>query len=468
MLKKLWLTFAQALTVLLALYFITEVLRPEWTPNWLQKPAYQTAQPQGVVGYREAVDKAMPAVVNIFTSKRANNMPKHPFFEDPEIRKFFGDELEEQFEEEQQASSLGSGVIVNSEGLIVTNQHVVEAADEIEVSLNDGRTTKAELVGTDPETDLAVLRIKLDNLPSLKFAADETVRVGDVVLAMGNPFGVGQTVTMGIVSALGRNHVGINTFENFIQTDAAINPGNSGGALVDTAGNLLGINTAIYSRSGGSLGIGFAIPAKTVQGVLNQIVRTGTVTRGYIGVEQQNITEELASAFDLPQKDGVIIAGIVKDGPADKAGLKSGDIITHLNGKQIGSFTEIRAKIATLGVGKEITLGILREDKAITVKVTLEAAESTTAEAKVLHPMLEGTSLSDGKTPDGEKGIVIDDVAARSPAAALGLEKGDVIVGVSRSRVTTTKELRDILAKSSGVIALQVQRGNRILYVLIR
>jgi len=313
----------------------------------------------------------MPAVVNIFTSKRAGNLPKHPFFEDPEIRKFFGDELEEQFEQEEQASSLGSGVIVNSDGLIVTNQHVVEAADEIEVSLNDGRTTKAELVGTDPETDLAVLRIKLENLPSLKFAAEESVRVGDVVLAMGNPFGVGQTVTMGIVSALGRNHVGINTFENFIQTDAAINPGNSGGALVDTAGNLLGINTAIYSRSGGSLGIGFAIPAKTVQGVLNQIVRTGTVTRGYIGVEQQNITEELASAFDLPQKDGVIIAGIVKDGPADKAGLKVGDILLKLDDKKITDTTQMLNQIAAYAPGEKKSVELLRDGKPETVMIEI-------------------------------------------------------------------------------------------------
>lgn len=371
MLKKLWLTFAQALTVLLALYFITEVLRPEWVPSGLQKQAHQTAQPEGVAGYRQAVDKAMPAVVNIFTNKRANSTPKHPFFEDPEIRKFFGDELDEQFEEQEQASSLGSGVIINSDGLIVTNQHVVEAADEIEVSLNDGRTTKAELVGTDPETDLAVLRIKLDNLPSLKFAADESVRVGDVVLAMGNPFGVGQTVTMGIVSALGRNHVGINTFENFIQTDAAINPGNSGGALVDTAGNLLGINTAIYSRSGGSLGIGFAIPAKTVQGVLNQIVRTGTVTRGYIGVEQQNITEELASAFDLPQKEGVIIAGIVKDGPADKAGLKVGDILLKLDDKNITDTTQMLNQIAAYAPGERKSVKLLRDGKPETVTIEI-------------------------------------------------------------------------------------------------
>ena len=326
MLKKLWLTFSQALAVLLALYFITEVLRPEWVPDWLQKPAYQTAQPEGVAGYRHAVDKAMPAVVNIFTSKRALEMPKHPFFEDPEIRKFFGDELEEQYEQEEQVSSLGSGVIVNSEGLIVTNQHVVEAADSIEVSLNDGRTATAELVGTDPETDLAVLRIKLDDLPALQFAADDNVRVGDVVLAMGNPFGVGQTVTMGIVSALGRNKVGINTFENFIQTDAAINPGNSGGALVDTAGNLLGINTAIYSRSGGSLGIGFAIPVSTAKQVMEGIVKDGVVTRGWIGVEPQDLSPELAFTFGIKNLtksgdslQGVIITGVLQGAPAAKA-----------------------------------------------------------------------------------------------------------------------------------------------------
>lgn len=371
MLKKLWLTFSQALAVLLALYFITEVLRPEWVPERLQKPAHQIAQPEGVAGYRNAVDKAMPAVVNIFTSKRAMEMPKHPFFEDPEIRKFFGDELEEQLDPQEQIAGSGSGVIVNSDGLIVTNQHVVESADEIEVGLNDGRTAKAELVGTDPETDLAVLRIKMDDLPSLKFASDDNVRVGDVVLAMGNPFGVGQTVTMGIVSALGRNKVGINTFENFIQTDAAINPGNSGGALVDTAGNLLGINTAIYSRSGGSLGIGFAIPAKTVQGVLNQIVRTGTVTRGYIGVEQQNITEELATAFDLPQKDGVIIAGIVKDGPADKAGLKVGDILLKLDDEKITDTTQMLNQIAGYPPGEKKSIELLREGKkeSLTIEI---------------------------------------------------------------------------------------------------
>jgi serine protease DegQ len=371
MLKKLWLTFSQALAVLLALYFITEVLRPEWVPDLLQKPAHQIAQPEGVAGYRHAVEKAMPAVVNIFTSKRAMDIPKHPFFEDPEIRKFFGDELDEQLDPDNQIAGSGSGVIVNSDGLIITNQHVVESADEIEVGLNDGRTAKAELVGTDPETDLAVLRIKMEDLPALQFAADDNVRVGDVVLAMGNPFGVGQTVTMGIVSALGRNKVGINTFENFIQTDAAINPGNSGGALVDTAGNLLGINTAIYSRSGGSLGIGFAIPAKTVQGVLNQIVRTGTVTRGYIGVEQQNITEELASAFDLPQREGVIIAGIVKDGPADKAGLKVGDILLKLDEQKITDTTQMLNQIAGYAPGDKKSVELLRDGKIETLDIEI-------------------------------------------------------------------------------------------------
>lgn len=369
MIKKLWLTFSQTLAVLLALYFITDVLRPEWTPQWLKAPV-GGLNTQGVLGYRKAVEAAMPAVVNIYTSK-AGNAAKHPFFEDPEIRKFFGDEGEDGFGDEDPASSLGSGVIVSADGYVVTNQHVVDEAESIEVGLNDGRTAKAELVGTDPETDLAVLRITLPDLPVVKFAHEDGVRVGDVVLAMGNPFGVGQTVTMGIVSALGRNHVGINTFENFIQTDAAINPGNSGGALVDTAGRLLGINTAIYSRTGGSLGIGFAIPAKTVQNVLGQIIKNGVVTRGYIGVEQQNITEELAKAFNLPQQEGVIIAGIVKDGPADKAGLKVGDILLTIDKQAIRDTTQMLNLIAACQPGDKKPVTLMRDGKKTSLTIEI-------------------------------------------------------------------------------------------------
>lgn len=374
MIKKLWLVFSQTLAILAAFYFMTEVLRPNWVPGLLQKPVSEVAKGrQAEQGYRKAVQKAMPAVVNVYTTKSITMSPKHPFFDDPEIRKFFGNGGQDNPNDDgaDDASSLGSGVIVSPDGLIVTNQHVVDAADDIEVSLNDGRSTKATLVGSDPETDLAVIRIKMDRLPSLQFAKDGSAQVGDVVLAMGNPFGVGQTVTMGIISALGRNHVGINTFENFIQTDAAINPGNSGGALVDTNGNLLGINTAIYSRSGGSLGIGFAIPAPIVQNVLDQIVRNGTVTRGYIGVEQQNITDELVSAFNLPRKQGVIIAGIVKDAPADKAGLKVGDILLSIDGKEVTDTTEMLNMIASMQPGQHKTVKLLREGKEKTLQIEI-------------------------------------------------------------------------------------------------
>lgn len=373
MLKKIWLTFAQATAVFLALYFILEVLRPTWLPEILQPATHQvSAEEKTGINFRSAVTRATPAVVNIFTSKSiSSTASKHPFFDDPEIRKFFGEDQDLNTPEEEPASSLGSGVIVSAEGYVLTNQHVVEAADEIEVNLADGRAAKAELVGTDPETDLAVLRIRLDNLPSLKFAKSDSAQVGDVVLAIGNPFGVGQTVTMGIVSALGRNHVGINTFENFIQTDAAINPGNSGGALVDTEGNLLGINTAIYSRSGGSLGIGFAIPGETVRNVLDQIVKSGSVTRGYIGVEQQNISSDLIEAFKLPQKEGVIIAGIVKDGPADVAGLKVGDILLSLDGKKIHDTSQMLNLIAGLTPGEKKKVQVLREGKKVDIVIEI-------------------------------------------------------------------------------------------------
>ena len=258
----------------------------------------------------------MPAVVNIFTAKEVK-ATRQPFLNDPLFQRFFGRELNQQ-QEQRRASSLGSGVIVSSEGYVLTNHHVIESADEIEVLLSDGRRASAKVVGSDPETDLAVVKVDLKGLPSIVFGHPESARVGDVVLAIGNPFGVGQTVTMGIVSALGRSHLGINTFENFIQTDAAINPGNSGGALVDAQGNLLGVNTAIYSRSGGSLGIGFAIPANMAKSIMEQIIATGGVTRGSIGVEIQEITPELADSFKLPRNQGAIIAGVMKGGPADK------------------------------------------------------------------------------------------------------------------------------------------------------
>jgi serine protease DegQ len=311
--------------------------------------------------YREAAKRAMPAVVNIFTTKGARQ-PKTPFMDDPLFRRFFGEQEDRQF-------SLGSGVVVSTEGYILTNNHVIETADEIEIALADGRKAVAKVVGTDPETDLAVVKINLENLPAITLGHDDQAKVGDVVLAIGNPFGVGQTVTMGIISATGRNHLGINTFENFIQTDAAINPGNSGGALIDASGNLLGINTAIYSRSGGSLGIGFAIPVTTVKSVMESIISTGQVVRGWIGVEPQDITPELAESFGLTKKSGAIIAGVLKGGPADRAGIRPGDILVAVEGKTVSDTTEMLNLIAQLVPGNKAQLTVLRKNQEASIEV---------------------------------------------------------------------------------------------------
>jgi serine protease DegQ len=310
----------------------------------------------------------MPSVVNIFTTKAARQSP-HPLSNDPLFRHFFGDADPRQQDDKQ--FSLGSGVIVSPEGYILTNNHVIESADEIEVALADGRKVSAKLIGTDPETDLAVIKIGLKNLPAITLGRLETTKVGDVVLAIGNPFGVGQTVTMGIVSALGRNHLGINTFENFIQTDAAINPGNSGGALVDSAGNLLGINTAIYSRSGGSMGIGFAIPVTTVKNVMEAIIKNGQVVRGWIGVEPQDITPELANSFGLAKTSGTIIAGVLKGGPADKAGIKPGDILISVDEKSVTDTTSMLNLVAQLTPGEKTKLTILRKSRESMIEVTV-------------------------------------------------------------------------------------------------
>jgi serine protease DegQ len=376
MLRTFWLLFAQAVTVLLAAVFVVATFQPQWLPGRLGDPARPAAAVSGapdarrdaaILSYSEAARRATASVVNIYTTKQARVPRDHPLLNDPLLRRFFG----EQFTQRQQTSSLGSGVIVSADGLVLTNHHVVESADEIEALLSDGRRAKARLVGSDPETDLAVLRVSLQGLPAIEFGNSDTARVGDVVLAVGNPFGVGQTVTMGIVSALGRNQLGINTFENFIQTDAAINPGNSGGALVDSAGRLIGINTAIYSRSGGSLGIGFAIPTSTVRQVMDQIVASGSVTRGYIGVEPQDVTPELAEAFKLPRRDGAIIAGVMRGGPAEKAGVKVGDILVAVEGRPIAGTAAMLNTIAQLSPGSVASFRFVREGKEIDIPVTV-------------------------------------------------------------------------------------------------
>ncbi len=371
--RNLWLIFAQTATAALGVLFVITTLKPEWLGRQAGGPQVvelRQATPASVAApraasYSDAARKAMPAVVNIFTSKEIK-APRHPFLDDPLFRQFFGDRLDA---EPQRVSSLGSGVIVNPKGYILTNHHVVEAADEIEVALADGKKLKARIVGSDPETDIAVLQVNGGTLPAITFGDADGLRVGDVVLAIGNPFGVGQTVTMGIVSALGRSHLGINTFENFIQTDAAINPGNSGGALIDTAGNLIGINSAIYSRSGGSLGIGFAIPVSSAKQIMEQIIQTGSVTRGWIGVEPREITPELADSFRLSSTNGVLVAGVLRGGPAERAGFKPGDILLEIEGKSVKDPNSMLNLVAALKPDNAASMRLRRDGKDIDVRV---------------------------------------------------------------------------------------------------
>ena len=370
--RRLWLIFSQTATICLAALLVVATLKPELLP-WRGNSVVtlrEAASGDGATkttSYSGAVKKAMPSVVNIFTSKEVP-VQRHPLMDDPLFRRFFGERFQAQ---PQRASSLGSGVIVSAGGYILTNHHVVAAADEIEVALADGRKAAAKVVGADPDTDLAVLKIELKNLPAITFGRDEQVQVGDVALAIGNPFGVGQTVTSGIVSALGRSHLGINTFENFIQTDAAINPGNSGGALVDASGNLIGVNSAIYSRSGGSQGIGFAIPVSIAKQVMEQIIQHGSVVRGWIGVEVQDITPELAESFRLPKNGGVVIAGVLRNGPADKAGIKPGDVLVEVNSSPVIDSATMLTQIAALPPDKAATLKIIRNQAEAQMRVTI-------------------------------------------------------------------------------------------------
>ncbi|MFT4242895.1 MAG: trypsin-like peptidase domain-containing protein [Acidovorax sp.] len=370
--KRIWLLFSQAVTVFVAGYFVVATLQPGWLGrgatrsgagiSLIEAPAPQPGQQgQPAAGsFSAAARKAAPAVVSINTSKTV----RHPRSNDPWFQFFFGDQAD------QAQSGLGSGVILSTDGYILTNNHVVEGADEIEVTLTDSRHARAQVIGTDPDTDLAVLKIELDKLPVIVLGNSDQLAVGDQVLAIGNPFGVGQTVTSGIVSALGRTQLGINTFENFIQTDAAINPGNSGGALVDVNGNLMGINTAIYSRSGGSMGIGFAIPVSTARLVLDGIVKDGQVTRGWIGVEPNELSPELAETFGVKATEGVIITGVLQDGPAAQAGMRPGDVIVQVDGKKVGTVPELLTAVAALKPGVSAPFQVQRGDKVVELGIS--------------------------------------------------------------------------------------------------
>lgn len=379
--RNTWLVFSQAVTVAVAVFFVLATLKPDWLHHGGEAHKVQapptTAAPDpvpvpavlpggAVTSYSAAAKRAAPAVVSITASKAPTRNNRT---DDPLLQFFFGNRARPSPAEPQ--IGLGSGVIVSPEGYLLTNNHVIEGADDIEVALTDGRQARAKLVGTDPETDVAVLKIELDRLPTISLGNADTVQVGDVVLAIGNPFDVGQTVTSGIVSALGRNKLGINTFENFIQTDAAINPGNSGGALVDAAGNLLGINTAIYSRSGGSLGIGFAIPVSTARQVMEALIKDGQVTRGFIGVEQRDLTPEIAQTLNLPVKQGVLITGVLQSGPASAGGLRPGDVVTSVGGHPVSSSSQLLNAVAALKPQATAVIGVQRGEQALQVDVTV-------------------------------------------------------------------------------------------------
>ena len=381
--RKLMIFLVEAIVIGLAVAFVLmfffrpEPLEPRPTvalelkesaapPLPARTPPPGSAEDFGVVSYSRAVELAAPAVVNVYTTKTVTSRPS-PFTDDPALRRFFGENLPQQGN--RQENSLGSGVIISSQGYILTNNHVVAGADEIKVALRDGRSASATVVGNDPDSDLSVLKITLDKLPSITINQTDAPLIGDVVLAIGNPFGVGQTVTMGIVSAIGRNELGINTFENFIQTDAAINPGNSGGALVNAYGQLIGVNTAIFSRSGGSEGVGFAIPVSIAKNVMEQIIEHGRTIRGWLGIEAQDLTPELAESFGTKAASGVVVAGILRGGPADKQGVKPGDVITHVNEELVRNSAQLVNSIAKIHPGAEAKLRGLRAGKELSLSV---------------------------------------------------------------------------------------------------
>jgi serine protease DegQ len=371
-LRRFWLLFAQVATICLAVLFVVTTLRPDLLARYTGRSNVVLMQetPVAVAAVKidslaDAAKRAMPSVVNVYTSKEVRQ--RRPLTDDPVFRRFFPG-LGEQ--ETRRANSLGSGVIVSSDGYVLTNNHVIEEADDIQIVLSDGRRLHARVRGSDPESDLAVLKADVSDLPAITFGTLDSVQVGDTVLAIGSPFGFGNTVTHGIISALGRN-LEMNRFEDFIQTDAAVNPGNSGGALVDSGGNLIGINSAIFSQSGGSQGIGFAIPVSLAKNVLEQIIRDGEVTRGWLGIEPQELTPELASALTLANSDGVLIRGVMKSGPADRAGVLARDVVQEIDGKPTHDVTGLLSQIAALTPGSQAKLRVLREKKLVDLQVTV-------------------------------------------------------------------------------------------------
>ncbi len=420
------------------------------------------------------IDKVLPAVVTISVegskevSRGLHNFPF--FFGDPFGMSPFGMDNRGS-SVEQPFKAFASGVIVDAKnGYIVTNNHVVADAKKVIITTNDGREFEAKKIGSDPQSDVALLQIKADNISAVNFADSDNLRVGDFAIAIGNPFGLGQTVTYGIISALGRSVDGgaSGQFENYIQTDAPINQGNSGGSLIDLNGNLVGINTAIVAPNGGNVGIGFAIPANMVKNITEQLIKYGEVKRGFLGIMGGELTSDLAEKFGSKQLKGAFINQVMKDSAAEEAGIKAGDIVIAINGKKISSFNELRAKIATIGAGSKVTLGIIRDGKEQNVDVVLKQAESKNVETnnQEINELFKGVKLA---TASGEvKGVEIVDIDRNSQAARYGLEKGDIIVGVNREKVDNINELNKILSNSKGSQAINIVRGNMSLYIILR
>tara|TARA_Y100000588_G_scaffold103377_1_gene112645 strand:+ start:1979 stop:3337 length:1359 start_codon:yes stop_codon:yes gene_type:complete len=408
------------------------------------------------------LEQVTPAVVSIAVEGKQVQRQQIP----EQFQFFFGPEQTR----ERPFRGLGSGVIIDAKkGHIVTNYHVIDGADDIKVRLHDGREYDAELIGGDQMSDIALLKLeKAKNLTQIKLADSDKLRVGDFTVAIGNPFGLGQTVTSGIVSALGRSGLNLENFENFIQTDAAINSGNSGGALVNLNGELIGINTAILGPNGGNVGIGFAIPSNMMKNLTEQIIDFGEVKRGMLGVQGGEITSELAEALGYESSKGAFVSQVVPDSAADDAGLKAGDIIVSINGKRIDTFSELRAKVATLGAGKEIELGVVRDGKNKNFDVTLGESTNSKTKAEKLHEGLTGAELTNTTSNDPATGVKVSSVAQGSPAEAYQLLKDDIIIGVNRQPVKNLAEFRAIVEKQPGVLALNIQRGDRTIYLVIR
>ncbi|HBA8911180.1 TPA: serine endoprotease DegQ [Escherichia coli] len=410
------------------------------------------------------LEKVLPAVVSVRVEGTASQGQKIP----EEFKKFFGDDLPDQ--PAQPFEGLGSGVIINAnKGYVLTNNHVINQAQKISIQLNDGREFDAKLIGSDDQSDIALLQIQNPSkLTQIAIADSDKLRVGDFAVAVGNPFGLGQTATSGIISALGRSGLNLEGLENFIQTDASINRGNSGGALLNLNGELIGINTAILAPGGGSVGIGFAIPSNMARTLAQQLIDFGEIKRGLLGIKGTEMSADIAKAFNLDVQRGAFVSEVLPGSGSAKAGVKAGDIITSLNGKPLNSFAELRSRIATTEPGTKVKLGLLRNGKPLEVEVTLDTSTSSSASAEMITPALEGATLSDGQLKDGGKGIKIDEVVKGSPAAQAGLQKDDVIIGVNRDRVNSIAEMRKVLAAKPAIIALQIVRGNESLYLLMR